>query len=837
MSTYSEQLAESNAKHGQAYATSAEAVSGLRDAALRNYISENVGKLVKQLNDIELGEDKDGKPYGFWEHQKEAIRDLHAHIADKNKDLASITIIPTGGGKTEIFSHVIHSLAKPIARSEPKRSITPRTLIIEPTKQLVEQTSARIKKQFPDLQVGIYNGTTKDVQQITVITYASFMDLVEKEQLTPDDIDVMVMDEAHRGLSDDRQETFKQFKNKAAIFAFTASPAFDAMKNVQTLLGEDNVTYKKATVARLVKDKVLAPIANYLLRVKVDGDLPENEKERADLLAKLRADAVYEFYRGHIEEGTGVRLAGKRFLGYTADVDAADIAVDVFNKRLAADTAKDAAFKSLIGTYLSYTQQISNRIFRKAQRAAIQNLANEKPDDKNKVLGLFNAELLVEGTDIPNINAILNISNTSSVVKALQRGGRGARINPALDVDSPEQQCFVVDAFVEHNGKILGNPVFYYEAIQDDSVIKGIGTKTVRLPKEKKQKDIIEGVPIDGEPIGGNDEPTTPAPIEVPSNISVSYDVTDVKRMVAASRDGGVIQNGLESGYLTLSDGVPKAMFKAVDHPVYLKWRNEVEGKLDGGQEVEVNGHKIEKIRSGTRTAYALHEDAVPVLAREFGFSLEKKGLETKIPAIHLTIATELPKAMDVAVDNEDYMKWRKVVEEQLDAGKEVKIGDYPIIQMKSGRRHTPYCVLEDAVPVLAKELGFSLEKKDLRTKIKGVDLAILSELPAKIPLNPYKHPKWIGWIQEIQERLNTGEEVEVGGYPIIKMKSKAHTPWCIHIDAVPAVRAAVEAFGKAEDTAQGSSWVDRVGGPKDTTPLGSHTQNREGWKRDTSDE
>lgn len=185
----------------------------------RQYVTNRLGLLLENLHDEEKWKHKP-----LYDHQREAIESTHNYFSNIENPPQTYTVIPTGGGKTEIFAHVVNSLAQEfrVGATNTFQRVTPPTIILVPTEDLVGQTVERFQKYFPNLQVGQYYGKKKEIRSTTVMVYNSFVDAVDQGFIKPEDVSALVMDEAHRGLSDFRQDVFDKFKDKSLMLAYTA---------------------------------------------------------------------------------------------------------------------------------------------------------------------------------------------------------------------------------------------------------------------------------------------------------------------------------------------------------------------------------------------------------------------------------------------------------------------------------------------------------------------------------------------------------------------------------------------------------------------------------------
>ncbi len=234
---------------------------------------------------------------------------------------------------------------------------------------------------------------------------------------------------------------------------------------------------------------------------------------------------------------------------------------------------------------------------------------------------------------------------------------------------------------------------------------------------------------------------------------------------------------------LSLKKELPAALKIAPRNPLYVAWRTATEERLAKGERVEVGGYAIQKMQSGAKTAYCLHRKAVPALADNLHIQLSG-DLPTKTTD-DLALGAELPQALNISPVNQRYADWRTQTEERLARGERVEVGGYAVRQMQA---HTmkPYCLHRDALPALAKQLEIKLTG-ELPKKTTN-DLTLSKELPLALKMGK-DNSRYVAWRTQTEERLAKGERVEVGGYAVRQMQAHTMKPYCLHRDALIALK------------------------------------------------
>ena len=122
------------------------------------------------------------------EHQFSVFEDLRDFLEQGEKE--GYVKLPTGTGKTVIFAEFIETL-------------NVRSLIVVPTKILIRQTGQRIEQFAGDIDVGkIYSDAKEHKRQVTITTYDSLVAGVRNGTIKPDDYDCLILDEAHKALTE-----------------------------------------------------------------------------------------------------------------------------------------------------------------------------------------------------------------------------------------------------------------------------------------------------------------------------------------------------------------------------------------------------------------------------------------------------------------------------------------------------------------------------------------------------------------------------------------------------------------------------------------------------------
>ena len=246
------------------------------------------------------------------------------------------------------------------------------------------------------------------------------------------------------------------------------------------------------------------------------------------------------------------------------------------------------------------------------------------------------------------------------------------------------------------------------------------------------------------------------------------------------------------SEYLSIKEDIPRILRTSRDNPTYKSWREKTEAALGAGDKIEIGGYSVIRM-AGTHKPLCLHKDALPELAKLLGITLHSE-LPDKTEEF-LTLGRELPKRLGTTPTSSKYSKWYSSTLEAFKQGENIEIGGFSVRLMQSGPTKA-LCLHESALPALAKKLDITLlEKVSDKT---AAYLTIADELPKRLGTTSV-NLKYKAWMEEVREKINKGEKVEIAGHPVTHMKSGARSTLCLHEEAAPtlATMIGIAQYGK----------------------------------------
>lgn len=463
---------------------------------------------------------------GLRDHQDEALKEMGKHFA--RGGARSLVVIPAAGEKRSTFVAAIEKLGVG-GRKIGGRSWFPNTVVLTPSISSVGSILREIRAARPDLRdVGhmasgrVVDGADKKVEPgfgiVTVMTYAGFKEYAKNREIRPGDVDLLIMNEAHEGLSDMRQNELAPFLGTSVVTAFTGTPAFDDFKSVHRLLGDDSEVYSIS--ARDLRNRgEIPPITNYLMAVNLETKGEVVEGKRATIQKrKALVDGVLNHLFGDAEAALAEALRERVSLFYGADREHAEMfareydlrhrrdptnrleVMRAYRREWEAKNGKHDPERSVLREEMLHAlaaqrplgegepksvwfgvkqelrsatdpKDVLKHVEAMGERIAAMKTpmrfidgtqsASEIADVMDRVrageIRFMASAQMFDGMDIPNVGVVIN-TPTESLLRCLQQG---AQVQRSRDTGFVLNPYFVVD------GEVEGFPRFFYEASND----------------------------------------------------------------------------------------------------------------------------------------------------------------------------------------------------------------------------------------------------------------------------------------------------------------------------------------------------------------------------------
>ncbi len=330
-------------------------------------------------------------------YQNECIEAIEK--CEKEGKKRQLVALPTGSGKTLIFSYLIHKRKQ-------------NALILVASTELLYQTRDKLKQFDKDADIGLVDQNHKEFdRRIVVSTIQSASIPANRQKLKEQRFELIITDECHHAAAPSYKTILEALgcfsDNGPLLVGFTATP----FRNDKKGLGQvfEVVSYEKNT-KNLIELGYLCPPQGF--QVVTDIDFSTIDTEHEPTLSKImNTQPMREQTVSKWKE----IASGKRTIGFCVNVEhARDLAAE-FNKQ-------GITAKALWGT-----MPLQER------KQALQDFKD------GKITVLCNCNLLAEGYDAPFIECIIIARPTKSKGRYQQMIGRGLR--PYLN----KRSCIVID--------------------------------------------------------------------------------------------------------------------------------------------------------------------------------------------------------------------------------------------------------------------------------------------------------------------------------------------------------------------------------------------------------
>lgn len=312
--------------------------------------------------------------------------------------------VPTGGGKTIIFSLLI-------------KEINTKTLIIAHREELLQQAWEKMKMVHPDADLGLVRGSRNETDaQIVISSIQTATKPKRLEKLKKCGFNLVIIDEAHHAAADSYKKLIDElsFANDDPTKLLVGVTA-TAFRGDGKALGE---TFQEVTFERTIMSMIRA---GYLcdargLSISTDVDLSGVHSRMGDFVTNELADAI------NIPERN--KIIADSYLKHSADRKAVAFCADVEHAHDLALAFRDRGIPAapIWGDMDRNSRKHLLHMFR---------LGN--------VQVLTNCAVLTEGFDDPATSTVLLARPTKSAGLYCQMVGRGLRLYPG------KSDCLVMD--------------------------------------------------------------------------------------------------------------------------------------------------------------------------------------------------------------------------------------------------------------------------------------------------------------------------------------------------------------------------------------------------------
>ena len=304
----------------------------------------------------------------------------------------TLLVLPTGCGKTIVFSKIIEDRVK----------MGERVLVLAHRSELLEQASDKLMTAT-GLGTALEKAENTSIGSWFRVVVGSVQTMQREKRLNqfqPDHFDTIVIDEAHHAISDGYQRVLEHF-SEANVLGVTATPDRGDMRNLGSYF--DSLAYEYPLVDA-IKSGYLSKIT--AITIPLELDLSTVSQQAGDFKAS--------------EIGT---------------------ALDPYLDQIADEMVKQCkdrktvVFLPLVKTSQKFRDILNAKGFKAAEvNGESKDRAEILEDfDKDKYNVLCNSMLLTEGWDCPTVDCVVVLRPTKVRALYSQMVGRGTRLAPGKE--------------------------------------------------------------------------------------------------------------------------------------------------------------------------------------------------------------------------------------------------------------------------------------------------------------------------------------------------------------------------------------------------------------------
>lgn len=349
--------------------------------------------------------------------QQVVMHDILDFFVDSDRGYVAM---PTGSGKTRVFSEVLRATGIP-------------SLVVVPTRVLVAQTLAELvelgitarQAKNPLMLTAAERAANPQVEVITYMALAkAFSGPASRYTINPEKYGIVVLDEAHHAMAHGANQALSRFGHAFQI-GFTATPDYSAARQLQDYLPK---IIHEITINEAVQMGLITKFATVMLRTGTD-------------LSNVRY-AVRDYDVAALEKAINTRARN----AVVADFFAATM------------PEKKTIFSC---NSIEHAQDMAAELRARGIRAAAVYGNMPQFDDVMRqfeagtITALTNNKVLTEGFNDRGVEVVVGQSPTLSFVRSQQRTGRGLRLNPA----NPDKELIIVECLDDGNQY---RPAFFF---------------------------------------------------------------------------------------------------------------------------------------------------------------------------------------------------------------------------------------------------------------------------------------------------------------------------------------------------------------------------------------
>ena len=354
----------------------------LNEKIIRKQKQQAVSEQVVELENYRL------KPNKMQVAFVKNVMEMRAQHIDRALLLSS-----TGTGKSLASAFMLREMG------------TRRALFIVHREQIAKQTLKSYKRVFGSSRTyGLLSGNSRELG--AEFLFAT-MQMMSKEEIrshySPEDFDVIILDECHHVGAESYQKIMQYFKPKFWL-GMTASP--DTNQYDIYSIFDHHIAYE-IRLQQALEEDLLCPFHYFgITDLEINGEVFDDNagvKNFSNLISDARVDYV-------IDKANYYGFSGDRVKGL------------IFCSRK--DEAKELSKK--FNERGLRTEVLTGEDTQERRESVIARLTNDE-DGEDQLDYIFTVDIFNEGVDIPEINQVIMLRPTQSPVVFIQQLGRGLR--------------------------------------------------------------------------------------------------------------------------------------------------------------------------------------------------------------------------------------------------------------------------------------------------------------------------------------------------------------------------------------------------------------------------
>lgn len=354
----------------------------LNEKIIRKQKQQAVSEQVVELENYRL------KPNKMQVAFVKNVMEMRAQHIDRALLLSS-----TGTGKSLASAFMLREMG------------TKRALLVVHREQIAKQTMKSYKRVFGSSRTyGLLSGNSREFGSDFLF---ATMQMMSKEEIrshySPEDFDVIILDECHHVGAESYQKIMQYFKPKFWL-GMTASP--DTNQYDIYSIFDHHIAYE-IRLQQALEEDLLCPFHYFgITDLEINGEVFDDNagvKNFSNLISDARVDYV-------IDKANYYGFSGDRVKGL------------IFCSRK--DEAKELSKK--FNERGLRTEVLTGEDAQERRESVIARLTNDEDGD-DQLDYIFTVDIFNEGVDIPEINQVIMLRPTQSPVVFIQQLGRGLR--------------------------------------------------------------------------------------------------------------------------------------------------------------------------------------------------------------------------------------------------------------------------------------------------------------------------------------------------------------------------------------------------------------------------